>query len=70
MAAPRRFARVTQRHDFGMGTAGALRTPPAHDDSIFDYNRTHRRVRAADTNREERFFECELQVVHLLGDRG
>ena len=58
------FARVTQRHDFGMGIAGALCPPPAHDDAVLHHDGTHRRIRAADTYREERFFKCNLKVIH------
>ena len=58
------LARVTQSHDFGMGVPGALRTPPAHNQAIFYYNRTHRRIGAAYAYREERLFKCELKVVH------
>jgi hypothetical protein len=59
-----KFARVTQSHDFGVGVPGALRRPPPHNQTVFHYNGTHRRIRAAYADGPEGKFKCKLQEVH------
>jgi hypothetical protein len=54
------FARVTQRHHFGMGAPGALRTPLPHHNPVFNDNSPHSRIRTANPDGEKRFFKCEL----------
>ncbi len=52
------FARVTQRHDFGVGTPGALRSPLPHYKTILHDNRAHRRIRATFPNGRKCLGQC------------
>ena len=47
------FARVTQRHHLGMSIPRALCTPLPDDDSVFNDDGAHGRIRSADPDREE-----------------
>jgi hypothetical protein len=48
------FARVTQRHHLGMSIPRALCTPLADDDSVFNDDGAHGRIRPTDADRKQR----------------